>query len=156
MELSEKIYTCETCKNYSKKIGGKMAEEFMSLSIERIIKAKIKNEDVKNYKSFFYATLLNVRSDYYNNNKHLLFVDEYQEREVKSYEDFYKEALDVFLKKEYKKEINRFYQDIVLISLHRTKGSICEDAGIYEKKLNAYLKKANKLIEHEYNNLVNI
>jgi hypothetical protein len=154
MNLVEKIYACQTCLNYSKAIGGKLHEEFMSLAIEKILNTEINESYIVCYKSYFYSILLNVKRDYYKKNSHLLYVEDYQETTKENYEDNYKIALKQFITKDFKDESKRFYQDLIILWMRKSKASICKSSGINERKLEVYLERAKNLIRDEYNNLI--
>lgn len=152
--LAEKIYTCPICVAYSKRIGEDMADQFMSLGIEKIIKLKVDETKISSYKSYFYSVLLNVKRDYYNERKHLTLVDEFPEQTGYNYEDQYEDnyklALKNFLEKDYNDESIAFYQNIIKLSLRMSKNRICQEVGINERKLEKFLDRAKQMIEHEF------
>lgn len=133
-----------------------MGEEFMSIGIEKVIKAN--NENVKNedYKSYFYQVLLSVRNEHHRVNKKIDFIEDYNNRQVEEQEDNnYQLALKAFLSKNYKDEKKKFYQDLILLKLTMSKLCLSKKIGMHRTKLDQYLTKAENLIKDEYNKLVN-
>ena len=165
MTLAEKIYTCTTCKAYSIKIGGALADEFMSRGIEKVIKSN--KQKIKHYKSYFYKVLLNVRNDYYSKESRSVSLDKYLEYNEEDNSERnkiiieetnsnnYKLALDNFLSKDFKNENKKFLQDLIVLKINMSKLCISKITGIRRDKLDEYLNEGNKLIKNEYNKLVN-
>lgn len=163
MNLAEKIYHCPVCISYSRKLGGKNSAEFMSIGIEQIIRQQVNEQDVEDYKSYFYRVLLNVRNQYYKrkDNKHLSFNENEEDedrikllatKEIK--QDTYKEALNEFLNKDFKNEDLKFYQDLIYLSLSNTKFYLAEKLQIRRADLDQHLKFAYQLIKKEHERIV--
>jgi hypothetical protein len=153
--MVEKIYNCETCRNYSKSIAGEEHEEIFSLAIEKIILQNPQNVD--NFQSYFYMVLKTVHLDWINENKNLVFIEDYFD-ENDSYEEVsnYKLALESFLTKETNNTEYNFYQDLIYLSFENSKLSLCEKLKLRRADLNTYIEQAHKLIKDEYNRITDI
>ena len=151
--MIEKIYNCNVCLSYAKSIAKEKYEEIFSLALEKII---IQNpHNVENYQSYFYTTLKNEYLSYINKNKDLIFVEEYFNEAEPEQENNYKIALESFLSKETTDEEYIFYQDLIYLSFENSKLSLCSKLKLRRANLDLYLNQAHKLIEDEYNRIVN-
>lgn len=151
--MIEKIYNCQTCWSYAKSIAKDNYEEIFSLALEKIIIQNVQN--VENYQSYFYTTLKNEYLSYINKNKDLIFVEEYFNEAEPEEENNYKIALESFLSKETNDEEFIFYQDLIYLSFENSKLSLCRKLKLRRANLDLYLNQAHKLIEDEYNRIVN-
>lgn len=143
--MIEKIYNCQTCRNYAKSIAGEEHEEVFSLAIEKIIK---KNDyNFENYKSYFYTVLKSV---YLNKISKERFVELDNNITEETEENLYKLALDRFLQKQTDEIDIKFYQDIIYLSLENSQSSLAKKLGMTETNLNIYLKQAYELIRLEF------
>jgi hypothetical protein len=151
--MIEKIYNCNVCLSYAKSIAKENYEEIFSLALEKIIVQNPHN--VENYQSYFYTTLKNEYLSYINKNKDLIFVEEYFNEAEPEEENNYKIALESFLSKETTNEEYIFYQDLIYLSFENSKLSLCSKLKLRRANLDLYLNQAHKLIEDEYNRIVN-
>tara|TARA_B110000208_G_scaffold122704_1_gene149767 strand:- start:150 stop:608 length:459 start_codon:yes stop_codon:yes gene_type:complete len=151
--MIEKIYNCNVCLSYAKSIAKENYEEIFSLALEKIIVQNPQN--VENYQSYFYTTLKNEYLSYINKNKDLIFVEEYFNEAEPEQENNYKIALESFLSKETTDEEYIFYQDLIYLSFENSKLSLCSKLKLRRANLDLYLNQAHKLIEDEYNRIVN-
>lgn len=139
--------------SYAKSIAKENYEEIFSLALEKIIVQNPQN--VENYQSYFYTTLKNEYLSYINKNKDLIFVEEYFNEAEPEQENNYKIALESFLSKETTDEEYIFYQDLIYLSFENSKLSLCSKLKLRRANLDLYLNQAHKLIEDEYNRIVN-
>ena len=139
--------------SYAKSIAKENYEEIFSLALEKIIVQNPQN--VENYQSYFYTTLKNEYLSYINKNKDLIFVEEYFNEAEPEEDNNYKIALESFLSKETTDEEYIFYQDLIYLSFENSKLSLCSKLKLRRANLDLYLNQAHKLIEDEYNRIVN-
>lgn len=151
--MIEKIYNCNVCLSYAKSIAKENYEEVFSLALEKIIIQNVQN--VENYQSYFYTVLKNEYLSYINKNKDLIFVEEYFNEAEPEEENNYKIALESFLSKETNDEEFTFYQDLIYLSFENSKLSLCRKLKLRRANLDLYLNQAHKLIEDEYNRIIN-
>lgn len=151
--MVDKIYNCQTCRNYAKNIAKDDYEEIFSLAIEKII---LQNpQKVENYRSYFYTVLKSVYLDYLKDRESLIFVEEYFNTAEIVPENNYKLALESFLNKKTDNEEFIFYQDLIYLSFENSKLSLCKKLKLRRADLDVYLNNAHKLIKNEYNLLTN-
>ena len=139
--------------SYAKSIAKENYEEIFSLALEKIIVQNPQN--VENYQSYFYTVLKNENIGYINKRKDLIFVEEYFNETEPEQENNYKIALESFLSKETTDEEYIFYQDLIYLSFENSKLSLCSKLKLRRANLDLYLNQAHKLIEDEYNRIVN-
>jgi|TARA_B110000908_G_C10195913_1_gene422873 hypothetical protein len=152
--MIEEIYHCKICWSYAKSIARENYEEVFSMAIEKIIVQNPKNVD--NFQSYFYRTLKTVYLDYLNQNKNLVFVEDYfEENDMQEDVNNYKLALDLFMSKETTNEEFCFYQDLIYLSFENSKLSLCDKLKLRRADLDIYLAQAYKLIQNEYNSITN-
>lgn len=136
----------------------------MSIGIEQIIRQGVKEQDLKDYKSYFYRVLLNVRNQYFKTKENkYTSIDEINEESNErnsllstkpKEENSYREALKSFLSKNFRNEDLKFYQDLIYLSLSNNKMYLAQKLQIRRADLDIHLKQAHQLIRQEHERII--